>query len=158
MRILLYAIWVATLVACTPAEPAPAEVVRGIYAEAAQRAAHNRTTGETDLPLTADFSQALTRASAAAQKRNEPFIDGDLALDCQECSGFANLSVAMKQPPANGAAVVEARFSIGAQQRVVIWDMRKTHEGWRVDNIRSPHGGDLRAAAQNELSAQPPHD
>jgi hypothetical protein len=154
MRMLTAAFVYFVLAACTQAQPGPADVVRTIYEEAEARVSRNQVTGETDLPLTEDFARTLAQASEAAQRRDEPFIDGDLALDCQECTGLGGLSIATTTPPANGRAVVEARFRIAERDRVVIWDMKETPEGWRVDNIRGPNDHNLRAAAQDELRPQ----
>jgi len=144
--------------ACQPAatttQAGPEEVVAAIYAAGAPHLADKPTTAD-DIPMTPDLQQGVARASAEADRRNEPFVDGDLAFDCQDCSDFSALAITTTMPPANGRAVVEAHFNITGENRVVIWDMAQTAQGWRVDNIRSPDGYNLRGSIQEELTPPP---
>lgn len=145
---------VLLLGACQPAQPGPDDVVRGIYTAATPKLAHGQLTSEADLPLTQDFTAALNHAGEVAQQRDEPFIDGDMAANCQDCRLLTELQVPVTSPPANGAAVVEARFKLDGTASSVIWDMRQTPQGWRVDNIRGPGDYDLRKQAAQEIAQE----
>jgi len=136
------------------ADSGPQAVVQAIYAAAAPHL-EQTPTPVSAIPMTADLAQGVQRASDEADKRNEPFIDGDLAANCQDCSGFSNLVITTPTPPVNGRAVVEARFKVAGDDNVVQWDMVETPQGWRVDNIRSPDGYNLRTSIQMELSEPP---
>lgn len=125
--------------------------MREIYATAAQ-AIEERRVAYDYIPMTEDLQQAIERGAQLAQQNNEPFIDGDLATGCQDCSSFSGLSIETTSPPADGAAVVEARFVVDGQPRHMIYAMRETAEGWRVDNIFSPDGYDLRASVSNYVA------
>ncbi len=140
--------------ACQPAQPGPDDVVRGIYTLATPKLAHGQLTTIADLPLTQDFKAALDHAGQVADQRDEPFIDGDMAANCQDCRLLTELQVVVTSPPANGAAVVEARFKLDGTASSVIWDMRQTPQGWRVDNIRGPDNYDLRKAARDEIAEE----
>jgi hypothetical protein len=54
-------------------------------------------------------------------------------------------------PPANGRAAIEARFTVDGSPRVETLDMVETPEGWRIDNVRSEGGYDLRRAVADEI-------
>jgi hypothetical protein len=47
---------------------------------------------------------------------------------------------------------VEARFKLDGNPSTVIWDMKETPQGWRVENIRAPDGYDLAKSAQQEIA------
>jgi hypothetical protein len=116
-----------------------------------QRNAHDQVTTVDDLPLSDSFKALIAQAAAAAQANDEPFIDGDLVLDCQDCSPISAVTVATVSPPANGHATVEARFTVAGDARVATWDLAETPLGWRVDNIRSNSGYNLRQSAEQEI-------
>ncbi|MES1202487.1 MAG: hypothetical protein ABUS57_13675 [Pseudomonadota bacterium] len=144
---------VAALTACAKPKPGPDAAVTGIYNIAVQHVGKDATPDDA-IPMTDDLKQVVDRASAEAQRRDEPFIDGDLVLGCQDCTAPQNLQITVKTPPANGHAVVEASFKMYDDQVVIDYDMTETPQGWRVDNIRGPADFDLRKAAQEELSQQ----
>ena len=143
------------LAACQPPAPGPEAAVQAIYAGTATRLAQGHLTTAADLPLTPDLASALDHAATVAQQRNEPFIDGDLAANCQDCRLLTDVRAVVTAPPANGHAVVEAHFKLDGADTVVIWDMAQTPQGWRADNIRSPDGYDLRAAIRDEVTQTP---
>lgn len=159
MRIVLIAAFGAVLAACSPGQPqAPAQtaqspetVVRGVYDAAAQRNAHEQPTNVDQLPLSDTLATLVRQAQAAADANDEPFIDGDPVLDCQDCSPLSAIIVTTTSPPANGRAIVQARFTVAGDQRVETWDMVQTAQGWRADNIRGGEGYDLRQSAQEEI-------
>jgi hypothetical protein len=159
MRIILAsALACVALVACnqartpTAAVQAPDAVITAMYAAGAQKMAHNQSTDVSDVPMTASLTQAVKAASDKADANQEPFIDGDIMFNCQDCGQVSAVAVTMAAPPANGKATVQARFSVYGQTNTVLWDMAQTPQGWRVDNIRSPDGYDLRKAAQDEIN------
>ena len=156
MRVLVAVALGLALAACSPPQPAangPEAVIRAVYAAATDRAAHGQVTSVDDVPLSDALAASIREASAAAEANNEPFIDGDLVLACQDCSALSGLAMGATTPPANGRAVVEARFTVDAAARVESFDMAETPQGWRIDNIRSADGYDLRKAASDEIAS-----
>src|SRR5262245_18378319 len=118
MRWGLIAVFALTLVACTPPKPGPDAVVQTIYAATATRLAAGGATTEADLPMTDDLRTSLAHASQIAQQRDEPFIDGDLAANCQDCQHLTDMRTVITTPPANGRAVVEAHFKLDGADSV----------------------------------------
>lgn len=151
MRASLGALALLALAACTPPSSGAHEVVREIYATA-QENLGQQVTPMDDIPMTEDLRSLLDRAEAAADAREEPFIEGDLALNCQDCASLDGLVVgpqtgAEQEPAVEGHTWVQAVFRInGDEARRVLWDMVETDAGWRVDNIVAD-GHDLRAEA-----------
>lgn len=144
------------LAACTPPEDGPVDAVKGIYAAAQENIGH-AVTPMASIPLTDDLKGLLDSAEAAAAARNEPFIEGDLALNCQDCQSVSDLVVGpqtgvQQEPPIDGHTWVQAKFKLnGDEERTVLWDMVKTPLGWRADNILSD-GFNLRTEAQLYLA------
>ncbi|MBI3439259.1 MAG: hypothetical protein HY054_11540 [Proteobacteria bacterium] len=156
MRTAFVAILGAVLAACSPgaqqqSAPAPEAVVRTVFDAAVQRNAHGQATTVDDLPLSDSFKALINQATTAAEANDEPFIDGDLVLDCQDCSPISAVTVAATSPPLNGRATIEARFTVAGDARVETWDMVETPQGWRADNIRSNSGYNLRQSAEQEI-------
>jgi hypothetical protein len=140
------------LAACAPrADSGPEDAVLEIY-EQVQENVGQRVTPLDAIPMTEDLRSLVERAQAAAAARDEPFIDGDLAADCQDCASIADIVIGAQTgpeqiPAAEGHRLVEARFTLnGDEPRSILYDMVETPEGWRVDNMIS-HGFDLRAEA-----------
>jgi len=159
MRIYLIAALMGVLLAaCNPAatttatHPGPEVVISAMYTSAAAKLAKNQLTDATEVPMSDDLARVFRAALNKADANNEPFIDGDLIFNCQDCGQISAVAVTIASPPANGKAVVQARFSVYGQMNTVLWDMVDTPQGWRVDNIRSPDGYDLRKAANDEIS------
>ena len=158
MRTTLIATLTALLAACSPARQQPVQsaqspeaVVRAVYDAATLRNAHDQPTTVDDVPLSDSLRAAIRQAAAAADANDEPFIDGDIVLDCQDCSPLSTVTVATTSPPANGRATVEARFTVAGGARVETWDMVETPQGWRADNIHSASGYNLRQSAEEEI-------
>ncbi len=145
------------LAACAPAQQAqaptqsPDAVVRAVYDAAVQRNAHQQPTDVGQLPLTDSLATLVHQASVAADANQEPFLDGDPVLDCQDCSPLSAVSVTTTAAPTNGHATVQARFTVAGDARVETWEMVETPHGWRADNIRSGDGYDLRQSATEEI-------
>ena len=158
MRAIFVVVFGAVLAACSPAQQAsqapaqsPEAVVRAVYDAAVQRNAHQQPTDVNQLPLSDALATLIRQASAAADANQEPFLDGDPVLDCQDCSPLSAVTVSTTSPPANGHATVQARFTVAGDARVETWDMIETPNGWRADNIRSGDGYDLRQSATEEI-------
>ncbi|MBS0385028.1 MAG: DUF3828 domain-containing protein [Proteobacteria bacterium] len=159
MRAILVVVLGAWLTACSPAQQqaptqspqSPEAVVRAVYDAATQRNAHNQTTNVDDLPLSEALKTLVRQASDVAQANDEPFIDGDPVLDCQDCSPLSAVAVTTTSQPANGRATVVARFTVAGDARVETWDMVATPQGWRADNIRGGDGYNLRQSAEEEI-------
>src|SRR5262245_5517478 len=140
MRAVFFAVVGAVLAACSPALPAqaptqsPDTVVRAVYDAAVQRNAHQQPTDVSQLPLSDSLATLVHQASVAADANQEPFLDGDPVLDCQDCSPLSAITVTTTSPPANGHATVQARFTVAGDARVETWDMVETQHGWRADN------------------------
>jgi hypothetical protein len=107
--------------------------------------------------MTVELRTLLDTAEAAADARDEPFIEGDLALNCQDCTSISDLEIGPQAgpepiPAADGHVIVEARFTLnGNEPREVLYDLVETEEGWRVDNILA-EGFNLRAEAAGYLA------
>ncbi len=156
MKHIIAAAALLALAACTqqPSDGANA-AVESIYANSAQAIGQSRPPGE-GIPMTDDLKSLLDRAEAQANAREEPFLEGDLALNCQDCSAPTDLVVgpqtgAEQEPAVQDHTWVQATFKLnGNEDRRVLWDMVNTPQGWRADNIISD-GFDLRAEAQSYL-------
>jgi hypothetical protein len=150
------------LAACTPSpqQDAPATgpeaVIHALYADAQTHIGDSVLPLES-IPMSAELQELVLSAEAAADARNEPFIEGDLALQCQDCVSVSDLEITQRDGPADsnlvGHAIVVARFTLnGNEPREVIYDLIEEAEGWRIDNIMSDGGHDLRAEAQTYLA------
>lgn len=144
-----------TLAACAKPQPGPEAVVQSIYATVGPRLAHGQVTEASMLPLTPELARDYAHASTVADQRQEPFIDGDLAANCQDCTAPQDLHITMAHAPQNGAAEVQAQFKIYNEAVAVVWVMKQTPQGvWQVDNIRSPDGFDLRNSIREEIALE----
>ena len=132
---------IIALAACTPQQAAtgPEAIVTAIYDPIVKSKGQSSTPIES-IPMTAELRDLVTRAEAAAGG-NEPVIDGDVAGNCQDCTGFADLEVG---PTADNTSatpthqIIEANFTLfGNEKRTVYWDMVKNAEDWQVANIMS---------------------
>jgi hypothetical protein len=141
MRAIVIAVLGVVLAACSPssqpsqAAQTPEAVVRAVYDAAAQRNAHDQATNVDDVPLSDSLRALVRQAASAAEANDEPFIDGDIVLDCQDCSPLSAVTVTTTSSPANGHATVEARFTVAGSARVETWEMVETAQGWRADNM-----------------------
>ncbi|MFZ2031249.1 MAG: DUF3828 domain-containing protein [Vitreimonas sp.] len=159
MRAIMIVVLGALLAACSPAQQqtraqsaqTPEAVVRAVYDAATQRNAHEQPTDINQLPLSDGLLALVRQASDAAEANEEPFLDGDPVLDCQDCSPLSAIAVTTTSPPANGHATVEARFTVAGDARVETWEMVQTPQGWRADNIRGGDGYNLRQSAEQEI-------
>lgn len=151
-------LWIAALAlvgACAPPKPGPEAVVQGVYDDVQQNIGHS-ITPISAIPMTESLSALLEQAQAAADARNEPFIDGDLAANCQDCVSLADLSIGPQSgpeaiPAARGHTLIEARFTLnGNEPRRMLYDLVETPDGWRVDNIIA-EGFNLRDEAARYL-------
>lgn len=162
MKRLLVAALVAVAAGCAPphTETGAAAVVRGIYDVTQQNIGHSVTPIDA-IPMTDDLKTLVDEAQAAATARGEPFIEGDLAANCQDCTSLTNLTIGPQAgpepvPAAQGHTLLEARFKLnGNEDRAVIYDLVETPQGWRVDNILA-EGFNLRTEAQSYLSTDTP--
>jgi hypothetical protein len=148
------AAFVAASVACSPSAPsaekgastddAPAAIVRALYEPYLSETAVPPAWYEA--PLT-DELQALIAEAAAGNEGNVP-IEADPIIAGQDYQ-LTGLDVTVETPPVDGRAVVVARFSNMGAPTAVRYDLAETSGAWRIDNIRSEPGFDLRS----ELSA-----
>jgi hypothetical protein len=140
------------LAACTPAAPVSGAeaVVQTIYKPLVDSKGEKGMPLE-EMPLTSELKALVARAEEAG--KGEPVFDGDFAGNCQDCTGFADLKLALRKDTglADGRAGVEATFKLFQNEpKSVTWDMIETPEGWRVDNILS-EGIDLRKISQDAI-------
>jgi hypothetical protein len=175
MKKLLAALCVAALASCAAPESAPpveapigqpaatAEAtVQGIYDIAAQYVGRESTPRDA-IPWSISLKTLLDRAEAATIARNEPFIDGDLATNCQDCTSLSVQSIAPLANPAalgitpvSGHSYIEAKFTVnGNEERYVIFDMLQTADGWRVDNLLT-EGFNLRVETEAYIAEPTP--
>ena len=152
---------IIALAACTPQQSAtgPEAVVTAIYEPIVKSKGAAGTPIES-IPMTAELKDLVMRAEAAAAGA-EPVIDGDVAGNCQDCTGFADLKIGPTADDASATSdhqIIEANFSLfGDQTRTVYWDMVRKAEGWQVDNIMS-EGFNLRSITNTVIAAaaEPP--
>lgn len=143
----------ATTTAASPASGAEA-IVRSIY-DVAQQHIGKEVTPLDAFHMSDDLKAVLDRAETVAQQREEPFIDGDLALDCQDCGPVSNLAIGPTTGPSpQGHTFVQARFKMYNEDHAIVYDMVQIGGAWRVDNILSA-GFDLRKAAADEIKPLP---
>jgi len=157
MKLFAASLAFAALAACTPQPAAngPEAVVTAIYDPLVKSKGQTATPIDA-IPMTADLKELVTRAESAAND-TMPVFDGDVAGNCQDCTGFSALKIgptAEDAAAANTHKVIEANFTIQEGQRTVYWDMAETAEGWRVDNIMS-EGFNLRSIANTVIAATP---
>jgi hypothetical protein len=142
--------------ACTPQPSAPTSeaIVKAIY-RTLGTSKGQQTTPLSAIPMTAELDALIKQAEASAGD-GAPVFDGDLAGNCQDCTGFSDLRIqASPTAAANGHALVDANFKLFQNEpKHVQWDLLETPEGWRIDNIVSD-GFDVRAIAK-EVIATPP--
>ena len=159
----LIAVLALLAAACTPPQDTSGAeaAVRDLYPAVEQHIGRTITPLDA-IPMTDDLASLVTRAQEAAIARNEPFIEGDIAANCQDCTSLGGLEVGPQAgpepvPAADGHVMVEARFTLnGNEPRAVLYDLVETPQGWRVDNILT-EGFNLRTEAQSYLddSAEP---
>jgi hypothetical protein len=139
------------IAACMPPQTGAEAVVREIYATAQQNIGTS-VTPLSAIPMSEDLRALVERAEAAATARDEPFIEGDLAANCQDCQSLSDLEIGPQEGPEaipadDGHVIIEARFKLnGTEDRAVLYDLVQTAEGWRVDNILA-EGFNLRSEA-----------
>jgi hypothetical protein len=145
-----------TLAACAPREAStPEGVVAKIYETASAAIARGEVPYDY-IPLSDSLAAEIAEGQRLAAERNEPFIEGDLATGCQDCQTFTDLVITVTSPPANGQASVRATFNTDGRAHEMNFAMLEMPQGWRVDNITSPDGYDLRASvALYTAEAQP---
>jgi hypothetical protein len=145
------ALALVALAACTQPQTGAEAVVRDIYATVEQNIGAT-TTPLSAIPMTSDLQSLVDRAEAAAEARNEPFLEGDIAANCQDCTSISELEIGAQEGPEavpadEGHVILEARFKLnGNEDRSVLYDLTQTPEGWRVDNILA-EGFNLRSEA-----------
>lgn len=157
MKRFLVAALVLFAAACAPRQDTSGAeaVVRDIYATVEEHIGRISTPLDA-IPMTDELASLTSRAQVAALARNEPFIEGDIAANCQDCTSIGGLEVGPQTgpepvPAADGHVMVEARFTLnGDEPRTVLYDMVETAQGWRVDNILT-EGFNLRTEAQSYL-------
>lgn len=142
------------LAACTPAPaPEPAATVERIYGNLAASKGETGTDIST-IPMTEELALKLQEVESAA---DGAVIDWDLAGNCQDCTGFADLKVGAPESPlpeTEGHTMIEARFKLfEGEQKAMLWDMVKVGDAWQVDNIET-EGFNLRVALDEQLGAQ----
>ena len=142
------------LAACTPAPlPEPAATVQGIYKNLADSKGETGTDIST-IPMTMDLALKLQEVETNA---DGAVIDWDVAGNCQDCTGFADLKVGAPPkdlPVTEGHTMVEARFKLfEGEQKAILWDMVKVGDVWQVDNIEA-EGLNLRVVLDEQLGAR----
>lgn len=161
LKNLVAALCVAVLCACSQgASPAATAsgavgVVQAIYVEVARHIGHD-VTPLSAIPMTDDLKALMDRAQTAASDRGEPFLEGDIAANCQDCMSLTELAIGPQTgpeqvPAPQGHTIVEAKFKLnGNEERTLLYDLIETPQGWRVDNILGD-GFNLRSEAQAYL-------
>lgn len=104
------------------------------------------------IPLSDSLAAAVAEGQRLARERNEPFIEGDLATGCQDSQSVADLFLSTTSAPADGQASVRASFMLDGRPREMNFSLVETPQGWKVDNITSPEGYDLRASVTSYVA------
>jgi hypothetical protein len=157
MKRLAAAVLLLALAACTPPSSGAEAAVRDIYRDVQENIEQGRITPIDIIPLTDELRQLYDRAEAASIARDEPFIEGDIAANCQDCTSVTDLEIGPQEgpepiPAGDGHVIVEARFTLnGTEPRAVLYDLVETPQGWRVDNILG-EGFNLRSEAAAYLT------
>lgn len=163
MRRTLIVLTFLALTACTPPQSGSSganAAVESIYATAQSTLGQDEAPG-AGISMTDDLKSLVDRAQAQADARDEPFLEGDLALNCQDCTSVGDLVIgpqtgAEQEPAVAGHTWVQAVFKLnGNEDRTVLWDMVSTPQGWRVDNILT-EGFNLRYEAESYLETPAP--
>jgi len=143
----------STATAATTSAAGAETVVHAIYDVAQQHVKDG--TPISAIPMTDDLKALVDHAESTAQSRDEPFLDGDIALDCQDCSTPSDLRIGPTTGPTpEGHAMVQARFKMDNEDHAIVYDLVHNAHGWQVDNILSA-GFDLRKAANDEINQTP---
>jgi hypothetical protein len=142
------------LAACSPAPtPEPAATVERIYGNLASSKGET-ATDISAIPMTEELALKLQEVES---KADGSVIDWDVAGNCQDCTGFADLTVGAPQSPLPETAdhtMIEARFKLfDGEQKAMLWDMVKVGDDWKVDNIET-EGFNLRMVLDEQLGAQ----
>lgn len=147
----------AALAACTPQASSPEAVVTEIYKPLVDSKGASGVS-IFDVPMTAGLRQTVMKAEEAFGSET-PVFDFDVAANCQDCTGFADLKVALStENPSTieGHKTVEASFKLfGDEPHVVYWDMAPAGGVWQVDNVIS-EGFNLRNIASSITASAAP--
>lgn len=140
---------ITALAACTPQGSGPEAAVTAIYKPLADSKGEQGTR-LADIPMTADLRNAVETAEKAFGP-DEPVFDFDVAGNCQDCTGFTGLKVALSDNTStvDGHKIVEATFNLfGEEGHIVYWDMTEVNGAWLVDNVIT-EGFNLRNVASS---------
>jgi len=116
-------------------------VIRGIYAQYSKDGWPEDAEKKTFSPsLFAKWDEVQQAADAA----NEVGVDFDVFLDAQDTDTVTNLTTKWMADGADKGKV-EATFTAFDTQTTVTYDMIRTADGWKIDNISwGPDRDDLR--------------
>lgn len=116
-------------------------VIRGIYAQYSKDGWPEDAEKKTFSPsLLAKWDEVQQAADAA----NEVGVDFDVFLDAQDTDTVTNLSTKFT-PDGADKGKVEATFTAFDTQTTVTYNMVRTADGWKIDNISwGPDRDDLR--------------
>ena len=158
LRRLFFVFVAISAIACTPPAPgsanrtvAPAEVVRALYAPYLGGDAVAPPAWDDATPLSNELRTLLTQAATAND--GQTIIDADPIIAGQDYQ-LSGVDVTLDSPPANGQARVTARFTNMGTATVVRYDLVEVDGDWRIDNIRSDPGFDLREEIAAAISSE----
>lgn len=135
-RRMLFALAAGLLAACGQAAPGadPVSTVQALYAP--YEAGLNPSDLRRGVPWTDEMKTLFEEADARAEKLDAQAIDFDPIIDGQDYE-ITDLAVEAQGAPADGRAVVDARFKNFGDDVKVTFDLAEAGGGWRVDNIRT---------------------
>jgi hypothetical protein len=119
----------------------PEAVIRAIYAQYSRDGWPENAEKKNFSP---DLWAKWDEVQQAADAANEVGVDFDVFLDAQDTDTVTNLSTRFT-PAGADKGRVDATFTAFDAQTTVSYDMVKTADGWKIDNISwGPDRDDLR--------------
>ncbi|MET0181328.1 MAG: hypothetical protein ABW199_00425, partial [Caulobacterales bacterium] len=134
VRRVVLAMLAACVIACSPpAGDDPVSTVEPLYQSYLD--GQNPPDLANAAPWSNEMRDLLRQMKDASKEQEGPVIDFDPLIDGQDFE-ITDLTVSVEEPPANGRAVVEAKFKNFGEDVQVHYDLVEDG-GWRVDNIRT---------------------
>src|SRR5947209_7517270 len=109
----------------------PEAVIRSIYSQYTKEAGPAEAEQETFSP---DLLQLWFDAQSAGNGTNEVSVDFDVFIDAQDVDVVTNVATKFT-PEGVDKGTIDAAFTVLGDKKTVHYDMVKTGQGWKIDNI-----------------------